>query len=183
LSRGPATTGPSSGVVVGSVVPGSPADRAGIRAGDVIVRSQNRTLHNPYDWYAELLELRVGESDSIVVRRGAREIPVSVSVADLPDVNAPRVTVLSEIELITLTPAIRAQYQIQSRQGALVNRVSQRVQQQIGLQAGDVIVQINRTPITNAEAVNRILTTYGRGGIRMYFERGGQIYATEFSLQ
>ncbi|HYS68702.1 MAG TPA: PDZ domain-containing protein, partial [Gemmatimonadaceae bacterium] len=183
LSRGPSATGPSSGVVVGSVVPGSPADRAGIRAGDVIVRSQNRTLHNPYDWYAELLELRVGESDSIVVRRGAREIPVSVAVADLPDVNAPRVTVLSEIELITLTPAIRAQYQIQSRQGALVNRVSQRVQQQIGLQAGDVIVQINRTPITNAEAVNRILTTYGRGGIRMYFERGGQIYATEFSLQ
>jgi len=183
LTRGPATSGPSSGVVVGSVVPGSPADRAGIRAGDVVVRSQNRTLHNPYDWYAELLELRVGQSDSILIRRGAREIPVSVSVADLPDVNAPRVTVLSEIELITLTPAIRAQYQVQSRQGALVNRVSQRVQQQIGLQAGDVIVQINRTPITNAEAVNRILTTYGRGGLRMYFERGGQIYATEFSLQ
>jgi type II secretory pathway component PulC len=57
------------------------------------------------------------------------------------------------------------------------------VQQQIGIQAGDVIVQINRTPITDAEAVNRILTSYGRGGLRMYFERGGQIYATEFSLQ
>ena len=179
LSRGPSTTG----VVVSSVVPGSPADRAGIRAGDVVVRSQNRTLHNPYDWYAELLELRVGQSDSIIVRRGGKEIPVSVAVADLPDVNAPRVTVLREIELITLTPAIRAQYQIQSRQGALVNRVSDRVQQQIGLQSGDVIVQMNRTPISNAETVNRILTTYGRGGIRMYFERGGQIYATEFSLQ
>jgi len=183
LSRTPTATGSGPGVVVGSVVPGSPADRAGIRAGDVIVRSQNRTLHNPYDWYAELLELRVGQSDSIVVKRGGREIPVSVAVADLPDVNAPRVTVLREIELITLTPAIRAQYQIQSRQGALVNRVSDRVQQQIGLQSGDVIVQMNRTPIANAEAVNRILTTYGRGGIRMYFERGGQIYATEFSLQ
>jgi serine protease Do len=150
---------------------------------DVIVRSQNRTLHNPYDWYAELLELRVGQSDSIIVRRGGKEIPVSVAVADLPDVNAPRVTVLREIELITVTPAIRAQYQIQSRQGALVNRVSDRVQQQIGLQSGDVIVQMNRTPISSAETVNRILTTYGRGGIRMYFERGGQIYATEFSLQ
>ncbi|HZF73150.1 MAG TPA: trypsin-like peptidase domain-containing protein [Gemmatimonadaceae bacterium] len=183
LSRGPSTTGSGTGVVVSSVVPGSPADRAGIRAGDVVVRSQNRTLHNPYDWYAELLELRVGQSDSIIVRRGGKEIPVSVAVADLPDVNAPRVTVLREIELITLTPAIRAQYQIQSRQGALVNRVSDRVQQQIGLQSGDVIVQMNRTPISNAETVNRILTTYGRGGIRMYFERSGQIYATEFSLQ
>jgi serine protease Do len=183
LSRGPGVASPNAGVVVGSVVPGSPADRAGIRPGDVILRSRNRTLHSAYDWYAELLELRVGESDSLVVKRGSREIPVSVAVVDLPDVNAPRVTVLREIELITLTPPIRAQYQIQSRQGALVNRVSERVQQQIGLQAGDVIVQINRTPITSAETVNRILTSYGRGGIRMYFERAGRIAATEFSLQ
>ena len=183
LSRPQAGRTPTNGVVVASVVPGSPAEKSGIRAGDVIVRSRDRTLHNPYDWYAELLELRVGESDTIVVKRGGREMPVSVSVVDLPDVNAPRVTVLREIELITLTPPIRAQYQIQSRQGALVNRVSDRVQQQIGLQQGDLIVQINRTPITRAEDVNRILTSYGRGILQMYFERGGQIYATEFSLQ
>ena len=183
LSRAPGVGGSNAGVVVASVVPGSPADRAGIRTGDVLVRSRSRTLHNAYDWYAELLELRVGENDSILVRRGSREIPVSVAVVDLPDVNAPRVTVLKELELITLTAPIRAQYQIQSRQGALVNRVSDRVQQQVGLQSGDVIVQINRTPITNAEAVNRILTSFGRGLIRMYFERGGQVYSTEFSLQ
>jgi serine protease Do len=173
----------NSGVVVASVVPGSPAARAGIRPGDVILRSRSRALHNPYDWYAELLELRVGDSDSIIVKRAGREIPVSVQVVDLPDVNAPRVTVLKELELISVTPPIRAQYEIQSRQGALVNRVSERVQQQIGIQAGDVIVQINRTPIPDAQTVNRILTTYGRGGLRLYYERGGQIYATEFSLQ
>lgn len=183
LSRPQLGRAPTSGVVVASVVPGSPAEKSGIRAGDVIVRSRDRALKNPYDWYAELLELRVGESDTIVVKRGSREMPVTVGVVDLPDVNAPRVTVLREIELITLTPAIRAQYQIQSPQGALVNRVSDRVQQQIGLQQGDVIVQINRTPITRAEDVNRIFTTYGRGILQMYFERGGQIYATEFSLQ
>ena len=180
LSRSQTAT---NGVVVASVVPGSPAAKAGIRAGDVITRSSNRTLHNPYDWYAELLELRVGENDSLTVKRGGKLIPVTVQVVDLPDINAPRVTVLRELELITLTPAIRAQYQIQSRQGALVTRVSERVQQQLGIQSGDVIVQINRTPITDAESVNRILTTYGQGAVRMYFERGGQIYATEFSLQ
>ena len=183
LSRTPGAVGSTGGVVVASVVPGSPAARAGIRPGDIVVRSRDKILRNPYDWFAELLELRVGESDTLVLRRGGREIPVSVQVVDLPDVNAPRVTVLREIELITVTPPIRAQYQIQSRQGALVNRVSERVQQQIGLQSGDVIVQINRTPITDAESVNRILTTFGRGFVRMYFERGGNIYATEFSLQ
>jgi len=185
LARTPGGTrsGSNAGVVVGSVVPGSPAARAGIRPGDVITRSRDRVLHNPYDWYAELLELRVGERSTVIVRRGGREIPITVEVVDLPDVNAPRVTVLREIELITLTPPIRAQYSIQSRQGALVNRVSERVQQQIGIQSRDVIVQINRTPIADAESVQRILTTYGRGGIRMYFERGRQVYATEFSLQ
>lgn len=182
LSRAVGPTG-NAGVVVASVMPGSPAARSGIQAGDVITRSRNRVLHNPYDWYAELLELRVGENDSLVVKRGGREISVSVEVADLPDLNAPRVTVLRELELITLTPAIRAQYQIQSRQGALVNRVSERVQQQLGIQSGDVIVQLNRTPITDAESVNRFLTTYGRGVIRLYFERGGAVYSTEFSLQ
>ncbi|HEY4735248.1 MAG TPA: trypsin-like peptidase domain-containing protein, partial [Gemmatimonadaceae bacterium] len=41
LSRAPGATGPNTGVLVGSVVPGSPAARAGIQAGDVIVRSRN----------------------------------------------------------------------------------------------------------------------------------------------
>jgi serine protease Do len=183
LARTPGGAGSAaSGVIVASVVPGSPAAKAGIRPGDVIVRSRNRVLHNPYDWYAELLELRVGERNPLIVRRGGREIPITVDVVDLPDVNAPRVTVLREIELITLTAPIRAQYSIRSRQGALVNRVSERVQQQIGIQTGDVIVQINRTPIPDAESVQRILTTYGRGVLRMYFERGGQVYATEFSF-
>jgi serine protease Do len=183
LARTPGGAGSAtSGVVVASVIAGSPAAKAGIRPGDVIVRSRNRVLNNPYDWYAELLELRVGERNPLIVRRGRREIPITVDVVDLPDVNAPRVTVLREIELITLTPAIREQYSIRSRQGAVVNRVSERVKEQIGIQSGDVIVQINRVPIPDAEAVQRILTSYGRGGLRMYFERGGQVYATEFSF-
>src|SRR5256714_7934190 len=109
LSRAQAGTTPAQGVVVASVVPGSPAAQPRVRAGDVSVRSRNRVLRSPYDWYAELLEMRVGDSDTIVVRRGAQQMPISVNVVDLPDVNAPRVTVLREIELITLTPAIRAQ--------------------------------------------------------------------------
>ncbi len=182
LSRAAAGRTPG-GVLVASAIPGSPAAEAGIRAGDVLVRSRERVLHNPYDWFAELLELRVGEKVNLTIRRNGREMPVEVQVADLPDVNAPRVTVLREIELLTVTPAIRGERQIRSVQGAIVGKVSDRVRSQIGIEPGDVIVQINRTPVTDAQSVERILNSYGRSVIRMYFERGGQIYSTEFGLQ
>jgi serine protease Do len=176
--------GPSKVAVITSVVPGSPAARAGIQPNDLLVRSRDRAIHNPYDWEAERLELRVGDEVPLVVRRGGRDINVNVKVADLPDVNAPKVTVLKEIQLVTLTPAIRAERGIRRANGALVQSVSERVAEQLGIQAGDVILQINQVPIADAEAAAKALDYYaGRGGIIMYIERQGQVYTTEFVIQ
>jgi len=172
------------GVTISSVVPGSPAARAGIERGDVLVRSRDRAVHSAYDWEAERLELRVGEDVPLVLRRGERETTVSVKVADLPEVNAPKVTVLREIQLVSLTPAIRAERNIRRANGALVQTVSQRVAEQLGIQAGDVILQINRVPVADAQSAARALDYYaGRGGIIMYIERQGQVYTTEFVIQ
>jgi serine protease Do len=172
------------GVTVSAVVPGSPAARAGIQQGDIFVQSRDRQIHSPYDWEAERLELRVGEDVPLVFRRGGRELKVAVKVADLPEVNAPKVTVLKEIQLVTLTPAIRAERSIRRANGALVQSVSQRVADQLGIQSGDVILQINRVPIADAEAAARALDYYaGRGAIVMYIERQGQVYTTEFVIQ
>jgi S1-C subfamily serine protease len=172
------------GVTVSSVVPGSPAARAGIQPGDVLVQSRARAVHSPYDWEAERLELRVGEDVPLVLRRGDREIKMNVKVADLPEVNAPKVTVLREIQLVSLTPAIRAERNIRRVNGALVQTVSPRVADQLGIQAGDVILQINRVPVADAESAARALDYYaGRGGIVMYIERQGQVYTTEFVIQ
>jgi serine protease Do len=130
------------------------------------------------------LELRVGEEVPLVLRRGARDIKVDVKVSDLPEVNAPKVTVLREIQLVTLTPAIRAERNIRRANGALVQSVSQRVADQLGIQAGDVILQINRVPVADAESAARALDYYaGRGAIVMYIERQGQVYTTEFVIQ
>jgi serine protease Do len=173
-----------SGVVVGSVVPGSPADRAGIKRGDVLVRSRNRPLHNTYDWDAELLDLRVGDQLPLVIRRGAREIPITVTIADLPEVSAPKVAVLRELELVTLTPAIRADRGIRSPRGALLYNVSDRVSSELGLEKGDVIVQINRVPVESANDAARALdAAAGRAIVHMFFERGGRIYSTDFMIR
>jgi len=169
--------------VVRTVVGGSPAAQAGLGAGDVLVRAGNRVLRNPYDWEAALLEFRVGETVPIVVRRGNRDQTVSLRIGDLPEVTAPKVTVLRELQLVTLTPAIRAERRVQSGAGALVYQATERVSSQLGLEAGDVIVQVNRTPVSSADEVARAIDYYaGRGPIRIYFERGGRLAFTDFLI-
>jgi serine protease Do len=173
-----------SGVVIRSVVPGSPAARAGLRPADTLVRSRDRLLRNPFDWEAEQLDLRVGERVPLLVRRNGREFQTTVTVADLPEVSAPKVQVLKELELVTLTPAIRAERGIRSQHGALIYNVSDRVSEDLGIEKGDVIVQINRVPIDNAQDVAKALDAFaGRGVIRMFFERAGRIYSTDFMIR
>jgi serine protease Do len=174
----------NSGVVIRTIVPGSPAATAGLQAGDVVEKAGSRTLRNPYDWEALLLDLRVGQTAALTVKRGARELPVTVTVGDLPEVNAPKVEVLRELELVTLTPAIRSERGIRSEHGAVIYKLSDRVAEDLGIQTGDVIVQINRTPITSADEAAKALNYYGgRGPIRMFFERSGQVFTTDFSIQ
>jgi serine protease Do len=161
--------------LVGRVVPGSPAEKAGVRDGDVLLRAGTKTIRNPFDWEARLLELRVGETLPLVVRRGQRELTVQLTIADVPEVSAPRVTVLRELELVSLTDAIRQERRIRSRAGALVVNVSERLQAELGLQNGDVILQIGNTPITSADLAARAIEAYGsRGVVQLWFERGGQ---------
>ena len=172
------------GATVAAITPGSPAERAGLRRGDVITRVRTRAVRNRFDWDAALLDLRVGEQVPLVVRRGGSDVNVTVTIADLPEVSAPKVEVLREMELVTLTPAIRAERGVRSPQGALIYRASERVTAELGMSPGDVIVQINRTPIDDADEAARALDYYGgRGPIRVFFERAGQVYSTDFVIQ
>jgi serine protease Do len=172
------------GARIASITPGSPAERAGLRAEDVLVKVRTRTIRNRFDWDAALLDLRVGEQVPLVVRRGNGQVSVNVAIADLPEVSAQKVQVLRELELVTLTPAIRAERDVRSEAGALVFRASDRITQDLQIQAGDVIVQVNRTPVRSAEDASRALDYYaGRGPIRMFCEREGQIFPIDFMIR
>jgi len=174
----------NAGVIVTSVVPGSPAAKAGIEAGDQIVRAGTRTLKNAFDWEAERLDLRVGEQIPMVIRRSSREINMNVEVTDLPEVSAPKVAVVKELELVTLTPAIRAERGIRTSRGAVVYNVSDRISNEVGIQKGDVIVQINRIPINTADDVKSALDTYaGRSAMRVVWEREGRVYYNDIVIQ
>jgi serine protease Do len=174
----------TAGVVLQSVVPGSPAARAGLEAGDEIVAVRGKRVRNVFEWETARLDMRVGETVPLTILRNGRERQVTATVADLPEVSAPRVTVMRELQLTTLTPQIRAERGYRNAQGAVVVEVSDRVRDEIGIQPGDLILQINRTTIASASDVSRAFEAYGgRQIIRMAFERNGFTYTRDFEIR
>jgi serine protease Do len=174
----------TQGAVIATVTPGSPAASADLQPGDIILREGNRAVRNSFDWSAALLDLHVGSPAHLHVKRGTREFDVTVNVADLPEVNAPKVQVLRELQLVTVTPAIAAERRLRRQAGALVYNVSALIADQTGLQQGDVIVTINNTPIRTAEDAARAIDAYaGRTYLRLFVERQGQLYVTEFAVR
>ncbi|MBL0939898.1 MAG: trypsin-like peptidase domain-containing protein [Gemmatimonadaceae bacterium] len=174
----------SVGAIVARVVPGSPAERAGVRVGDQVVGAGTRPVRNPFEWEARLLDLRVGEQLPITVRRGGQDVRLTLTVADAPEVTAQKVTVLQELQLVTLTDAIRQERGIASNVGALVYRISDRIRDEIGLQEGDVIVQVGQVRVNSAEAtsaaIDRVST---RGAVVLRLERNRQLFQTSFYLR
>jgi len=172
------------GLVVTGVASGSPADRAGIREGDVLVTSRGRALHTFLDWEALKLDLSPGDTVSVAVARGGRSRTVPLRVEDLPTARAAKVDVLGGLRLVTVTAAVKAERGIQSQQGALIYDLPEETQRQTGLRPGDVIRQVTRTPITRAEDVERAFDA-ARGGaaIRVFFERDGRMNFADFYIR
>jgi serine protease Do len=150
----------------------------------VVIQAGTRPVRNSFDWEARLLDLRVGETLPVTVRRGAREVKLTLQVADAPEVTAQKVTVLRELQLISLTDAIRQERGVASNQGAMVYKVSDRIRDEIGLQEGDVIVQVGQSRVATAEAASAAIDRYGaRGAVFLVFERNRQYLQTQFSLR
>ena len=62
------------GVLLSGVAPGGPADQVGIRAGDLIVEVDGRTIENLYDYTYALQALRVGKTTRIVIKRAEKRL-------------------------------------------------------------------------------------------------------------
>ena len=169
----------AGGVTVTSVAPDGPAAKAGLKRGDVLTGANGRPLRNYLDWEAVKLDLHVGDAVDLAVRSGRRDVQRRVVTGDLPTVTAEKYTVLEDLELITVTPGIRAERGIRSEEGVLIFRISPSVSDATGLREGDVILAINRTAVRGASQVGELLNVRPGEIVRMYLEREGQITFTD----
>jgi serine protease Do len=171
------------GVTVTAVAPGGPAARAGIRRGDLLTEANGRALRNYLDWEAVKLDTHVGDPVEVKVRSGGSSAARRIVTGDLPTVTAEKVTVLRDLQLITVDGAIRSERSLRSQTGALIFRASPEVTRATGLVAGDVIVAVNNSRVRDASQVADFLRALRpREPFRLYFERGGQILYTDLSF-
>jgi serine protease Do len=162
------------GVEVASVAPGGPGERARIAPGDVLVSANRGRLRNFLDWEAVKLDLQVGDTIVIEVRQRGRIASRVLVTGDLPTVTADKLTALRDLQLVSVTPAIRAERGLRSEAGALIFRITPAASRNSGLREGDVIVAVNRTAVRSAAQASELLERR-QGVMRVYIERGGQI--------
>ena len=61
------------------VRPGSPAEKAGLRAGDIVVKLGKMPIKNVYDYTYALGEMRGGEEVEVVIRRDGKEMTLKIT--------------------------------------------------------------------------------------------------------
>ena len=171
------------GVVVAGIAPDGPAARAGIRQNDVLTEANGRRLRNYLDWEAVKLDLHVGDVVQVTVRSGSGSRSRRIVTGDLPTVAAEKITVLQDLQLINVTPAVQAERSLRSEQGALIFRLSPAVSRATGLQPGDVILAIDRTPVRSAAEVSSLLNVRPGQVVRVYVEREGQVTFTDLMFR
>lgn len=170
--------GRTRGVRVAWVAPSSPGDAAAVESGARLLAANGRALNTPLDFEAVLLDLRAGDALELTVEGQRR--PVTLRAAPLPSVTAQRVTVLQEMQLVTVTAQIRAERSLVSEEGALITSISERLSANLGLRTGDVLRQVNQTPVQSADDARRIFDgLQGEGRVRIWVERNGGYVARD----
>src|SRR5438046_9490204 len=166
----------AGGLRVTQVASGGPAGRAGVVAGDVLVNARGRRLRTFLDWEAVMLDTGPGDTLSVSFRHaGGESRSARLLVRDCPTTPAEKVAVLGGMKVVTVTPAVRAERNVQSDHGALIYDLPDDMEEATGLRSGDVILQINRVRVSSAEDLRRAFAApAGAGAGTGRYERSGR---------
>ena len=169
------------GLKVIEVAPQSPAHRAGLNADDILTEAAGRRLRTFLDWEAVLLDIGPGDTLVVKSKRGGRDQTSRVLVADLPTAVAQQVSVLGDLKVTTMTAAVRQEKNVEVEQGVLITGLGTESQRATGLQPGDVIFQVNRQKVADAETLQRVFrAATGGSAVTVWFERRGAVGRVAF---
>ncbi len=179
----------STGALVGDVTPKSPAEKAGLRNGDIIVEFNGKKVTDSRHLKLEVARISPGESVPVkILRDGAtktlevkvREIPGTENLAKNDDRNNKDDNgTLNGVTVGDLDSPARQQFDLPaSVKGVVITEVQpDSAAAEAGLKPGDVIQEINRQPVKTAEeAVHLTEKTDTKRTLLRVWRTGGSHY-------
>ena len=185
-----------NGAIVGEVTPGSAAEKAGIRIGDVIVEFDGKNVRDVR--HLRLMVARTAPNSEVLIKliRDAKPIELTAILQELPGNEMAGGTQNSkghsEDELLIgiivgdLDPAIRQQSGIPTEiNGALVIEIKPGTPAyDAGLRRGDVIIEIDRVPVNNANEAIKASRNVKKDKVLLYvWSNGGARYIVVNNLE
>ena len=178
------------GALVNSVVAGSPAEKAGLRRGDVITAINGESIRSGNDLRNEVSQLQPGTATRLSIVRDGKEQTVNVTVAEREDTTAQpedRDAAGSSTGFgMTVEPLTRDRARelgIAATSGVVVVDVQSGGRAaDAGIRAGDVIVEVDRKPVSDAEGLRAALKNGSRPAL-MLVQRGDTTYFATLERQ
>ena len=167
------------GVMVKAVEPESPAQRAGLREGDILVAIGSKKITGFDDYLAASQTVTAGDTLEVQVWRAGRTQTMSVKTKEFPIERADELAwSLLGIKVEELTPKNRRDFRIAIRDGVVISELKEgSYLARIGARPGDVIRQVDDTSIPNREEFRKaLIKSRQKSTLVLLIQRGEQGY-------
>jgi len=169
-----------TGALVASVVPNSPAARAGLKLSDLILSVDGQTVDDPNAFDYRFATRPLGGSSELDVQRAGRPIRVSVPLESAPDIGRDEVvltgrTPLQGAKVANISPAVADELRLDpDTEGVVVTDLADGgAAAGVGFQKGDIILAVNGEKIAKTSDLLKATRDSARLW-RITLVRGGQ---------
>ena len=155
------------GVLVASVIPGDPADQAGIKPNDIIIDLNGEKVTTSRELTATSATLTVGENATVTVLRDGQEKTLSVKVGKRPltlagaRTSRPQKEADYGFQVANLTPEMARRLDVADDSGVVVVGVSADSKaEKAGIQKGDLIKEVNHQDVKSVSDFEKLLKNH-----------------------
>ena len=142
------------GAVVAQVIPGTPAEAAGVQRGDVIVEMNGEPVVGSSDLRNKVGLLRVGDAVRLTIERDGKPMTIELAVGESSEVALGAGSQIPQLKGVVLGPLTPSSPLYEEVEGALVIEVEVDTPAwNAGLREGDVIVEVNRREVKSTEEI------------------------------
>jgi len=176
--------GQGGGALVAEVTPGSPAAKAGIERGDVILDLNGQPVTTPDDLSVRISETPPGTTVHLKISRNGQMRDVDATLSELSEKEEAstggesNTSALKGVEVQNLTPSIAQELGISAAtHGVVISSVDpSSTAANAGLQSRDVIQEVNRKPVRNVAEFHQALAENHGQSVLLLINRGGSTH-------